>query len=522
MTNNKVYRYPEYIKPDQPKVCFASPDGVHTFKGDAIHCGWCSMAAIRTPDEILYVPSPKQQDYHLRTEANVLFWGGRGSGKSICGRWDAHMRALAHPGFNYVILRRTYPELQRSHLVHIQREMKKLGGYFHHTDRIAHYPNGSRGYFSHCANDDDVLNLLSAEFAMMVFDELSTFEWEMFTKLSASVRVPVGSGLTAMVRGLTNPLGPSAQKIVDYFVTKSVDPEEDPDYNPEDWYSIHANLADNPHLDQHQYKKRFAGLPSHVRKAWVDGEFVLENALFDFSPTKRNGVGETKPYHVIPDIDLKKVLDTATIYRTIDVGWFPDPTIVLWIAHLGNRYIVFHEEMRHKTTAADMAQIIKETDARLGVKRVAMTYCDPSMDINTTADIRTVKDIFEQNGIPMECSVNKRDLFATVVHQALNAEAYEDLPRLQIYQNGPRGCPYLTKTLPMMRFNPKDPHKMDDHKDDHAVVALAYFLISSASSDMHEMQSAKARPWMVEKRDNRLVLGNDQVRTNSNTWNKYK
>src|SRR3990167_2744573 len=80
-----------------------------------------SKHAIRIVDEygkehIPYDPGHnlKQLEYHSRTEPNVLYWGGRGSGKSICGRWDAHLRALAHPGFTYVILRRTYPELQRA------------------------------------------------------------------------------------------------------------------------------------------------------------------------------------------------------------------------------------------------------------------------------------------------------------------------------------------------------------------------------------------------------------------------
>lgn len=501
------------------KICEKSPDptGNHEFPltyPASMNCKWCGAPGIIANGNVLYVPSEKQQDYHLRTEANVLFWGGRGSGKSMCGRWDAHMRALAHPGYNYVILRRTYPELQKSHLVHVPREMKQLGGYFHYTDRIAHYPNGSRGYFSHCAGEDDVLNLLSAEFALMVFDELSTFEWEMFTKLSASVRVPVNSGLTAMVRGLTNPLGPSAQKIVEYFVQKAVDTEEDPDYNPNDWYSIHANLEDNPHVDQTQYRKRFSGLPAHVRKAWVDGEFVLENALFDFRPNLKNADGVSKPYHVIPDIDLPKILKTATVYRAIDAGWFPDPTVVLWIAHLGNRYIVFHEKLWYKTPAAEIAADIKAIDAELGVKRVAMTFCDPSMDINTTADIRTVKDIYEANGVPMECSVNKRDLFASSVHNALAEEAYEDLPRLQIFQNGREGCPYLVKTLPMMRFDPKNPAKMDDHRDDHAVVTLAYYLISSSANEQTPFNFDTPRPWMREKSGSRVVLGQDQVRDN--------
>lgn len=246
---------------------------------------------------ILYQPTDKQLLYHQRTEPNVLFWGGRGSGKSMCGRWDCHLRALSYPGFTYIILRRTYPELSKSHLAFISGEMKQLGGYFHHTDKIAYYPNGSKGYFSHCQSEEDVLNLLSAQFSLAFFDEVSTFEWDMFIKLAASVRVPRGSGLIAMVRAATNPLGSSAEMINKYFITKQVEPEEDPDYNPEDWYAIKANLEDNPYLDQAQYRKRFAGLAPHVRKAWLDGEFVLENSLFDFWPTKDN-----QPYHVIKSL----------------------------------------------------------------------------------------------------------------------------------------------------------------------------------------------------------------------------
>ena len=457
---------------------------------------------------VLYAPTEKGLEYHQRTEPNVLLWGGRGSGKSTIGRWDAHIRAMSQPNYKYIILRRTYPELQKSHLIHIQSEMKALGGTFHHTDRVATYPNGSKGFFSHCATDDDVLNLLSAEFYLAFFDELSTFEWEMFTKLSASVRVPINSGLTAMVRAATNPLGPSAQKLLEYFVDKVVDPEEDPDYNPNDWYSIHANLEDNPHLDQTQYRKRFSGLPAHVRKAWVDGEFVLENALFDLEP-KRMG----KPYHVVHSIDLPKILKAATIYRTIDAGWFPDPTVVLWIAHLGNRHIVFNEKTWYKTTAAEIATDILAEDERLGVTRVAMTYCDPSMDINTTADIRTIKEVYEGAGIPMECSINNREMFATAMHNSLQEEAGENLPRIQFYVNGREGCPLLVRTIPQMRFNQKRPKAMDDHKDDHYVVACCYYLMShSADSRREATVLSQVKPWMREKPKERFILGADNVR----------
>lgn len=247
----------------------------------------------------MYDPHKTQLEFHQSTVANLCAVGNRGGGKSMMLRFDAHMRALSAPGCTLILVRRTYPELMKSHLIHIKQEMKLLGGHYHSTDHIAYYPNGSRLFFSHVANESDALNLLSAEFLAAYFDELSTIPWDFFTKLCASVRVKANSGLTAMVRAATNPLGPSAEEIRVHFVDHEVDPEEDPDYNPLDWDWIKVSLEDNVHLDADQYKKRFAGMADYLRKAWVEGEFALENQLFNFRKTR-----EGKPYHVIPELPL--------------------------------------------------------------------------------------------------------------------------------------------------------------------------------------------------------------------------
>lgn len=503
------------------KICKIASDGRHRFTIPSINCDWCGYGSVQVNNEVLYVPTEKGLEYHRRTESNVLLWGGRGSAKSTTGRWDAHMRALSIPDFKYVILRKTFPELEKTHLHAIPREMKLLGGTYNHTKHIAHYPNGSTGFFSHCATEEDVLNLLGGEFYLAFFDEISTFDWEQFTKLAASVRAPVNVDAAPMVRAATNPLGPSALKILEYFVDKNVDPAEDPDYNPDDWFAIKANLIDNPYLPA-DYRKRFSGLPSHVRKAWVDGEFALENALFDFNPVVASELASEKgwpaeqigkPYHVIRDINLENILKSATVYRAIDAGWSPDPTVVLWIAHLGNRHIVFNEKTWYKTTAADIAQDILDEDKRLGVGRVAITYCDPSMNINTTADVKTLMEVYEAHGIPMEPSINNREHFATVIHNTLAEEAYEYTPRLQIYVNGLQGCPMLFRTLPQMRFDLKRPKAMADHKNDHWVVTLAYYLMSH-SSDVRggDKGPVGTRPWMKPKLGKRTVLGSDNVR----------
>lgn len=497
------------------KICRVAPDGRHEFTPPKNTCNWCGFGSIIVGNEVLYVPTEKGIEYHNATEPNVLLWGNRGGAKSTTGRWDAHMRALAYPGYKYVVIRKTFPELEKTHLYALPREIKLLGGTYNQTKHIAYYPNGSQGFFSQCNTEEDVLNLLGGEFYLAFFDEVTTLPWEHFNKLSISVRAPVGSGLVPTVRAATNPLGESAMDVKKYWIDHDVTFEENPDYNPADWRSIRVDMDDNPYLDTKQYKKRFSTLPDHVRKAWLDGEFSLENALFDFRPKVRLENGEIIQYHIVNDLDLPKILKYATIYRAIDAGWFPDPTVVLWIAHLGNRHIVFNELVDYKVTAAEWAERIKDEDKRLGIKTVAMTYCDPTMDMNTTADVRTIREIYEANGIPIEPSINKRDMFATTLHNTLAEQADEHLPRIQFFVNGQQGCPYLVKTIPQMRYDQKRPSFMANHKDDHAVVALAYYLLSH-SADPHSGAvyngSSQLPKWMQEKQTERRPLGYDNVR----------
>ena len=468
--------------------------------------------------EVLYEPTPLQQLYHEACEPKVLMWGNRGGGKSYCARWDAHMRALAYPGYKYCILRRNFPELEKTHLLDVPGEMHKLGGYFHKTQHIAYYPNGSTGFFSHCATDDHVLNLLSAQFYLLFFDEVSTFEWDMFTKLSSSCRVPTNSGLIASVRAATNPLGVSADEINRHWVAKDIEPEEEPTYNPAHWRAIRTDLKDNPHLDAEQYTVQLGPLAGHVKKAWVEGEFSLENALFDFIPRK-----DGKAYHVTDYLDLEGIVKNAQIYRVYDAGWYPDPSYCAWIAHLGHRFIVFHEKIWYKTVVSDIAEEIKLEDEKLKIKSVAITFCDPTIDIKTVADVRTIKDMFEEHGIAMECSINNREHFASMIHSALAEEAEPGVPRLQIYVNGKQGAPYLAKTLPQMRYDPKHPLRLADHSQDHATVAVAYFLISSGAMEHKQLFTpAKLKKWLQPK-ESKWILGNESVRrpVNSNLLDKY-
>jgi hypothetical protein len=201
---------------------------------------------------------------------------------------------------------------------------------------------------------------------------------------------------------------------------------------------------------------------------------------------------------------------SVQIYRGFDLGFSPDPAYCVWIAHIGNRFIAFKEKLWLKTVAADIAkEIVAESE---GMK-ISMTYCDPVMDVKTAADVRTIKDVFEENGVPMEASVNNREHYAHAVHGALQEEVNGGVdengeiikvPRLQILDRVPGmagfGCPYLIKTIPQMRYDPKHPLRMADSKNDHGVIALAYFLISSGAMERRHVTAVNRLPkWMRPK-----------------------
>jgi len=251
----------------------------------------------------IYEPFKKQVLFHESSTTNLLAVGSRGSGKSRMLRADAHMRCLSVAGASCILIRKTMKQLEQSHLLDIGHEMELLGGYYHGTKHCAYYPNGSKLFFSYVGHAGDSLNLLSAEFLAAYYDELSVIPWDYFLKLNASIRTSgtfKDMGLKGVVRAATNPMGESMADVNKYFIKQNVSWDEDENYIPDEWGSVRIDMEDNPHLDLEQYRKRFAGMPEHVRKAWLYGEYADEHALFSFYETR-----EGKPYHVIDTIPFE-------------------------------------------------------------------------------------------------------------------------------------------------------------------------------------------------------------------------
>lgn len=437
--------------------------------------------------------------------ANVFLWGNRGSGKSRLVRSFLHAVAMAVPGFKYALVRRNMPDLHKNHLIYVGREMRQLGGDYHQTNHQANYENGSIGFYSQCETEEDVEKIVGAEVAVLYVDEAPQIKWDYLRMLGPSLRVPKGADGQVPYRTLAlyggNPIGESIEDLWKYFVEQTVDAIEDPEYDPADFLAIELTRADNPSIDEDEYRKQFAGLPAHYRKAWLDGVRMDARTLFDVKKTV-----DGQAYHYIqelPEVGGVPLLRVPwiQIYRAFDMGYFPDPAVCVWFAVLGKRVIAFHEETWFRTIAKDLAaKMIETTTELVGDTPCAMTYADPQIDVKTGADAVTVKDVLEMHGVPIECSVNDRVLYADAIHGLLGEEVEPGVPRFQVYEPG---CPMLAKYLPKMRWDEKNPRKMADHKFDHWPIGVAYFAISSgvlsfSAQDSGGTQEPAWMQWMRE------------------------
>lgn len=501
---------------------------------------------LETNGKILFEPiNQPQYDYITASEPNVFLLGDRGGGKSVTARNTCHSRALTYAGYRYAILRTSFPELIKNHLIYLKGEMKDLGGTYNASKFIAEYPNGSLGFYMQCETEEQARNALGVELMEVVFDEAPTFKWDHMTMIASSVRVPSDSGLTPLKRYLGNPTGTSIDELWKYFVDQDVDPEEDPEYRPEEWRTIRVSHKQNTRLDVEKYRKQLGvGLPEHLRKAWLDGERFDSRTLFDLKPTltlHKDTPEETKiPYHIIEE--LPKALDSnGNSVEIFTLSWvkfqggyddgYIDPAVMLWAMNVGQQIIVFNERAWTHTNSPDIAKqilsasvVLKDDGTRFQIP-LSTIYADPVIAKETTAVQSTLEVMSsvwmcmehgevekrccsKARGLVLEPSTNSRELYATAINRLLNAEIAPNVPKIVFLKPNPQtdvghdlimrgiiGCPYLLKHLPKMQFDEKDTRKMADHKHDHPVVALAYLAMSYPLQTAPRAESIRPAWW---------------------------
>jgi hypothetical protein len=192
----------------------------------------------------------------------ILLGGAAGPGKSTGGRKIAYRRCLAIKNFECLILRESFPELERSHLRRMKMETDELKSYgldveFTPSKFVCRFPStGSIIELGHMEDEAAVRKYLSTEYDMILGDECVKYAPKALMELigrGRTVKQGVKDAGGPLVLLPTNPGGPAARLLRDLCIDHTPDLEKFPQledlYFPDEWSYVAANLDDNPYLD---------------------------------------------------------------------------------------------------------------------------------------------------------------------------------------------------------------------------------------------------------------------------------
>jgi len=436
-----------------------------------------------------FVPLPRQVEaaellQRVDGPTYVLMGGAAGGSKSKGLRELAHAACMTTPGYRVLLLRRTYKELEQTHLRDLEIEAPEMGAVAVPSAKVCRYPNGSILQCGHCETAADAGNYLSAEYDLIIFDELVTFEETPFLLISSRARSSK-PGVAPKILCGTNPGGPQSHWVRARFIDKSVDRTEYPDYDPAEWAFIPSKLEDNPYLDQ-QYERKLLALPPEMRKAYRDGDWDIFPG--QYFPEWRKGVHVTREHRVIaPDVP-----------RVLSFDWgYVNYGVCLWWALVDGKAYLEEEYVFKLTLASEVGKEIARRCKDRGLSAIKYLVYDTAMEIPNNdsgeSTIETVRRGMRAGGLSVGTRPADKDRINgwQRVRHWLHA-APDGAPWLQVSPL----CTYTARTLPSLVSDASRPEDVDTDGEDHAADALRYFVMSRPTPGT-VTKSTTAQEWTM-------------------------
>lgn len=430
-----------------------------------------------------YVPVPRQVELidALAGPATYIMIGGAAGGTKSRGlREIAHDRCMETPHSRVLLLRRTFRELESNHILDAQVEAPEMGAECVPSAKVVRYLNGSQLQFGHCETAADAANYLSSEYDLIIFDELVTFEEVQFLLISSRAR-STKPGVVPKVLAGTNPGGPQSHWVRSRFIDHTVDREEFPDYQPEDWLFIPSKLEDNPYLDR-QYERKLLALPPELRKAYRDGDWDIFPG--QYFPEWRRRQHVSAEHRVYPP-HVERVL-------SLDWGFVKPGSCGWWVLVDGHAYRE-EEYVFTRTVGFDVGQEIARRTRERGLSHVKYLVYDTAMEIpNSDTGESTIETV-------------RRGLRAGKLNIAT---IHADKDRINGWQRfrhwlgmTPDGrpwlessplCTYFNRTVPAQVSDKNHPEDLDTNGEDHALDEARYFVMSRPTPGAYTQKPVQA------------------------------
>lgn len=445
---------------------------------DVLNYGSAEVVDALKDKKVIWQPfDGVQTEFLASDEDEVLYAGGRGSGKSACLVVDP-LRYCTNKNFRALIIRRTMPELLE--LISRAKEIYYQafpGTEWKQQDKVFKFPSGATIWFGYCDTVDDAERYRGQQYTWLGIDELTQYETpEIYNKLKGSLRT-TDSNLKVYVRATSNPTGRGRWWVKEYFIDKAESGVRFADvYDTplgkmtitKKWFQ--STVMDNPIIlkNNPQYLATLASLPEALRKQWLEGSWdAVDGLAFPEFDTNR---------HVI---DPFKIPNQWLRIRGCDWG-FSSLAVCLWLAiDYDNNVYVYREfatngPIQPRFTADLFAKEILEREK---LETIRYGVLDASTWAHRGDSGPSIAEEMILNGAvfrPSDRSDGSRKAAVMTMHRLLRPDEVTGKPKIQIFNN----CKELIKCLQSIPIDSNDPEDVDTKANDHAWDALMYAIMS--------------------------------------------